>query len=328
MWPTPSASAYSSLGAGLVVAVHVDALGGDAAGERHVELAARGDVDREPLLGHQPVDGGQRQRLAREQDLEVVGALAEGAQELAGAGADVVLGVYVGRGAERASELDHVTATDLEVAGLVDAAPERVDGRPGDRVGHGVLSCAHGRPLCLSGARHPHGDARGLLAVALGVALALAGGGLRGAGAVAVPLALARGSSTAGVVVVAGAGLVAVLLVLGFSLPWPRPRDFDFVLLLVEGDAAAGTGCATASGGVAAGGVPVSAPRLPSRPLPSPLPSPPLTLGAGATVTAGVAGIAGSASAVSPRPGGFMRAYFSRVCCCFQSLHRQQGELD
>ena len=49
------------------------------------------------------------------------------------AGAQVVLGDDVGRRAVLAGELDEVAAADLEAAGLVDTAAERVDG--GERLG-------------------------------------------------------------------------------------------------------------------------------------------------------------------------------------------------
>ena len=77
----------AELGLGLVVAVHVDALRVEARAQRHVELAAGGDVDREPLLAHQPVGGGAGQRLARVDHLEVVGALLEGLARTRGPGA-------------------------------------------------------------------------------------------------------------------------------------------------------------------------------------------------------------------------------------------------
>ena len=66
----------AELGLGLVVAVHVDPRRVEAGGQGHAQLAARGDVDREPLLAHQPVGRGAGKRLARVDHLEVVGALA------------------------------------------------------------------------------------------------------------------------------------------------------------------------------------------------------------------------------------------------------------
>ena len=56
----------------LVVAVHVDAARVEAGAQRHVQLAAGGDVDREPLLGEEAVGGGAGEGLAGEEDLEVV----------------------------------------------------------------------------------------------------------------------------------------------------------------------------------------------------------------------------------------------------------------
>ena len=102
--------------------------------QRHVQLAAGGDVDREPLLGEEPVGGGAGQRLAGEEDLEVGGALLEGLAVGAGAGAHVVLGVEVGGGAVLFGQLDDVAAGDLEVPVLVDAAPLREDRRARDRI--------------------------------------------------------------------------------------------------------------------------------------------------------------------------------------------------
>ena len=129
---------------GLVVAVHVDAVGVEAGAQGHVQLAAGGDVDREPLLGEEPVGGGAGERLAGEEDLEVGAAALEGLAVGAGAGADVVLGVEVGRRAELRRQLDHVAAGHLEVAALVDAAAGRVDRRARDRI------AAHDRPRLFS----------------------------------------------------------------------------------------------------------------------------------------------------------------------------------
>ena len=89
----------------------------------------------------------QGKRLAGEEDLEVGAAALEGLAVGAGAGADVVLGVDVGGGAELCRQLDHVAAGDLEVAALVDAAAGRVDRRARDRV------AARHRPR-LSSLRH------------------------------------------------------------------------------------------------------------------------------------------------------------------------------
>src|ERR1700742_4381138 len=99
-----------------------------------MQLTAGGNVNREPLLGAEPVGGGAGQRLAREEHLEVVGAPLEGLAVGAGAGADVVLGVDVGGRAELFGQLDHIAASDLEVTALVDAAARRIDRRPLDRI--------------------------------------------------------------------------------------------------------------------------------------------------------------------------------------------------
>jgi hypothetical protein len=124
----------AQLGLALVVAVHVDPRRVEAGPQRHVQLAPGGDVDREPLLLEDPVGGRERRRLARIDHLEVVAAVAKGRQVGASAGAQVVLGVEVGGGAELACELDHVAASDLEVAAVVDPAADRVHRRPLDRV--------------------------------------------------------------------------------------------------------------------------------------------------------------------------------------------------
>ena len=125
----------------LVVAVHVDAVGVEAGAQRHVQLAAGGDVDREPLLGEEPVGGGAGERLAGEEDLEVGAAALEGLAVGAGAGAHVVLGVDVGGGAELFGQLDHVAAGDLELAALVDAAAGRIDRRARDRIAATAPAC-------------------------------------------------------------------------------------------------------------------------------------------------------------------------------------------
>jgi hypothetical protein len=133
----------------LVVAVHMDAGGVEAGAQRHVQLAARGDVDREPLLGEQPVGGGAGEGLAGEENLEVVGAAGEGLAVGAGAGAHLVLRVYVGGGAVLGGELDHVAARDLEAAALVHAAARRVDRRARDRVDNRACLSALGHGTAL-----------------------------------------------------------------------------------------------------------------------------------------------------------------------------------
>src|ERR1700761_3483644 len=104
---------HQDLLVGLVVAVHVDPGRVEPRGERDVELAAGGDVDRQPLLGEELVGGGGREGLARVEDLAVDAAALEGLAVGAGTGAHVVLGVDVGGGAVLFGELDHVAAADL-----------------------------------------------------------------------------------------------------------------------------------------------------------------------------------------------------------------------
>ena len=133
--PDAGIESLLQLGLGLVVAVHVDPLRLEPAAERQVQLATGGDVAGEPLLGEQPVGGGAAQRLARVEDLEALGPLGEGGDDLAGAGAEVILGIDISGGAEFGRELDQVAAADLDPAALVDAAPGGEDRRPRDRVG-------------------------------------------------------------------------------------------------------------------------------------------------------------------------------------------------
>jgi hypothetical protein len=109
--------------------MHVDPRRVEARGEGDVELAAGGDVDREPLLGEEPVGGGGREGLAREEDLAGDAAAFEGLAVGVGAGAHVGFGVDVGGGAVRFDQLDDVAAADLEVAALVYPAADRQHGR-------------------------------------------------------------------------------------------------------------------------------------------------------------------------------------------------------
>ena len=66
---------HPQLGLALGVAVQVDLLGVEARVEREVQLAARGDVAGQALLGEEAQDRRRRERLGGEVDLEVVGAL-------------------------------------------------------------------------------------------------------------------------------------------------------------------------------------------------------------------------------------------------------------
>ncbi len=133
MWPMPALDRVVELGLGLVVAVHVEARGVVAAGEGEVELAAGGHVGGEALVGEQPVDRGARERLARVDHLEVLGAGAERLEERARASAHVVLRVDVRGGAELARELDHVAAADLEPAALVQSRAQGIHVRDRQR---------------------------------------------------------------------------------------------------------------------------------------------------------------------------------------------------
>ena len=92
----------------LGVAVHVGAAGVEAAAQRQRQLAAGGDVAGQALLGEHAVDGGARERLGGEQDVEVVVAGRQRVDEGAGAAAQVVLhhdvaGGAVGRASSTAS---------------------------------------------------------------------------------------------------------------------------------------------------------------------------------------------------------------------------------
>ena len=133
----------------LVVAVHVDPRRVEAGAQRDVQLAAGGDVDREPLLGEEPVGGGAGERLAGEEHLEVAAAALERLAIGARPGAHLVLGVDVGGGAELGGELDHVAAGDLEMAALVHAAARRVNRRARDRVGDRACLSALGHGTAL-----------------------------------------------------------------------------------------------------------------------------------------------------------------------------------
>ena len=147
--PDSGLGRIAELGLGLVVAVQVDAGGVEARPEGHVELAARGHVHRQGQLGAEPVDRRERCRLARVQDLEVLGPGPEGVEVRARPGADVILGVDVDRGPELGHHLDHVAAPHLQVPARVDAAPCGVHRRALDV---GLLAGgAHGRVIVTGG---------------------------------------------------------------------------------------------------------------------------------------------------------------------------------
>ena len=130
----PGAGGEEDLLVGLVVAVHVDPRRVEAGAQRHVQLAAGGDVDREPLLGEEPVGGGAGQRLAGEEDLEVGAAALEGLAVGAGPGAHVVLGVDVGGRAELGGELDTSQPATSRWPRSLTRLPGRIDRRARDRV--------------------------------------------------------------------------------------------------------------------------------------------------------------------------------------------------
>src|SRR4029077_13288458 len=117
----------------LVVAVHVDAGRVETGAQRHVQLAARGNVDGETLLGEEPVGGGAGKGLTGEKDLEVVAAPLERLAVRPRPRPHVVLGVDVSGGAQLGRELDDVTAGNLEMTALVHAAAGREDQRTRDR---------------------------------------------------------------------------------------------------------------------------------------------------------------------------------------------------
>ena len=129
--PTPASSAISQLGLGLRVAVQVQPLGGEAGAQGEVQLAARGDVAAQALLGEDTQDGGAREGLGGEDDL--AGAVVDAGQRLgerARAGAQVVLGHDVGGRAELARQLARVAAADAEHA-VRDGGVPGVHGRAG-----------------------------------------------------------------------------------------------------------------------------------------------------------------------------------------------------
>jgi hypothetical protein len=109
------------LGGRLVVPVEVDPRPLVAARERQVQLAAAGHVGGQALLGEQPVRRGARERLAGVDHLEALRPGSEGLAVRLGAGAHVALGVDVGGRAELARQFEHVAATDLQPALLVQA---------------------------------------------------------------------------------------------------------------------------------------------------------------------------------------------------------------
>ena len=135
----------AQFGRRLVVAVHVDQRRVEPRPQRGRQLAVRRDVDRKPLGLEDTLDRGDRRRLARVDDLELLRPRPEGVEIRAGAGPDVVGDVDVGRGPELARELNDVAATHLEATAIVDPTADRVDRRALDGVRLGCLP-ARGHP--------------------------------------------------------------------------------------------------------------------------------------------------------------------------------------
>jgi hypothetical protein len=97
--------------------VQVDAPGREAGVQRQVQLAARGHVAAQPLLGEQAQDGRAGQRLGGEHDLaRSVVMRGERGRERPRAGAQVVLGEHVGGRAVLARERLRVAAADQQAA--------------------------------------------------------------------------------------------------------------------------------------------------------------------------------------------------------------------
>ncbi len=140
---------HPQLGGGLVVAVHVDPRRVEAGRERHVQLAAGGDVDAEALLPADPVDGRDRRCLARVEDLGVDAAAPQRAGVGPCPGADVVGSVDVCGRSELAGDVGDIAAADDQVSLVADRTAERIDGRSG----HGTAGSCRGGPAHL---RHSH----------------------------------------------------------------------------------------------------------------------------------------------------------------------------
>ena len=125
----------------LRVAVHLDLLCGYSPSQRDRQLTGRGDVAAKPLFSEESADRGARERLRGKDKFEVVALRGERGLQAAGAGTHVVLGDDVGGGAELTSQLDDITAADLEPSKLVDPAPYRVDVLKWLRFSHRRASC-------------------------------------------------------------------------------------------------------------------------------------------------------------------------------------------
>ena len=104
------------LGRRLVVPVHVDPRGVEAGLEGQVQLATRGHVHRQPLLGEQAQAAVHGNALLAYTTSKRSVRSPKARMKRAGALAHVVLGVHVGGRAELAGQLDHVAAADLQPA--------------------------------------------------------------------------------------------------------------------------------------------------------------------------------------------------------------------
>jgi len=93
------------------------------------QLAAGGHVAGQPLLGQQPVDSRAGERLGGEQHVVIAVAGTQRVDERARPGPQIVLGHHVHGRPELAGQLERITTPDLDMPALVDARPERIDGR-------------------------------------------------------------------------------------------------------------------------------------------------------------------------------------------------------
>ena len=128
---------------GLVVAVHDEPVGRDAGRDRHVQLAAGGNVEIHALLVHQTGHGQTQERLRRVGD-----AVSECGKGLATARPQVGLVVDEQRGAVLARQVEQVDAAHRQPAGT--GVDHRGVGQ--QEAGNGAV---HADPHIDSGARAP-----------------------------------------------------------------------------------------------------------------------------------------------------------------------------